>query len=98
MSVVQAVEIPDNHRLTVKVPNEVPAGKTILTYTAYSALSTDTDKNLECAEKTWAYNHSHTEELKEKLEKLHGKLGDKSFHGLDGVSYQRKVRDAWDAN
>jgi hypothetical protein len=32
MSVTQIVEVPDNHRLTIDVPREVPAGKTILTF------------------------------------------------------------------
>ena len=33
MSVTQAVEIPANHRLTIDVPREVPAGPVILTFT-----------------------------------------------------------------
>jgi len=33
MSVTQTVEIPASHQLTIEVPREVPAGKTILTFT-----------------------------------------------------------------
>ena len=33
MSVTQTVDIPDNHRLTIEVPREVPAGRTVLTFT-----------------------------------------------------------------
>jgi hypothetical protein len=33
MSVTQTVEIPENHRLTIDVPREVPAGPVILTFT-----------------------------------------------------------------
>jgi hypothetical protein len=32
MSVTQIVEIPGNHRLTIDVPSEVPAGRTIITF------------------------------------------------------------------
>jgi hypothetical protein len=37
MSVTQAVEIPANHRLTIDVPREVPAGPVILTFTPAAA-------------------------------------------------------------
>jgi hypothetical protein len=33
MSITQTVEIPVNHRLTIDVPPEVPAGPVILTFT-----------------------------------------------------------------
>jgi len=33
MSITQTVEIPDNHRLVIDVPREVPAGPVILTFT-----------------------------------------------------------------
>ena len=36
MSVTQTVEIPPNHRLTIDVPPEVPAGPVILTFTPAS--------------------------------------------------------------
>ena len=32
MNVTQTVDIPVNHRLTIDVPCEVPAGKTIITF------------------------------------------------------------------
>jgi hypothetical protein len=32
MTIQQTVEIPDNHRLTIDVPQEVPAGKATSTY------------------------------------------------------------------
>jgi hypothetical protein len=32
MSVAQTVDIPENHRLVIDVPREVPAGKSILTF------------------------------------------------------------------
>jgi hypothetical protein len=37
MSITQTVEIPVDHRLTIDVPPEVPAGPVILTFTPASA-------------------------------------------------------------
>ena len=33
MTMTQTVDIPANHRLTIDVPREVPAGRTVLTFT-----------------------------------------------------------------
>ena len=33
MSITQTVTIPDDHKLTIEVPREVPAGPVILTFT-----------------------------------------------------------------
>ena len=33
MTITQTVDIPDSHRLTIDVPKEVPAGRTVLTFT-----------------------------------------------------------------
>ena len=33
MTITQTVEIPDNRRLIINVPNEVPTGRTILAFT-----------------------------------------------------------------
>ena len=77
MTIEQTVTIPADRRLFVEVPQEVPAGKAILTYTSVP------DGNL-------------TVELKTKLQKLQGSLGENAFGGMDGVTYQRKVRTEWD--
>jgi len=45
MSITQTVEVPANHRLIVDVPREIPAGRTILTFTP----AIDTDNGLEFA-------------------------------------------------
>ena len=91
MRVEQTVEIPSNRRLLVDVPPEVPIGKAILTFTPASV-----DKDLESAEATWAANRANPEELKAKLHALQGCLGENAFGGMDGVTYQRKVREEWD--
>ena len=33
MTITQTVDIPDSHRLTIDVPKEIPAGRTVLTFT-----------------------------------------------------------------
>ncbi|MDR0300890.1 MAG: hypothetical protein LBI04_01090 [Treponema sp.] len=91
MAIEQTVEIPPNRRLFVDVPPEVPVGKVILTFTPAAAR-----KDLEYAKNLWAANHGHPEELKVKLENLHGSVGENAFGGLDGVAYQHKVRSEWD--
>jgi hypothetical protein len=39
MSVTQTVDIPTSHRLTIDVPHEIPAGRTILTFTPAESFS-----------------------------------------------------------
>jgi len=84
------IEIPPSHRLFVEVPQEVPAGKAMLTFTSVSAKD-----DTEYAKQIWSNNHIKPEELKEKLQRLHGRLGKNAFGALDGVAYQRKVREEW---
>jgi hypothetical protein len=64
------------------VPPEVPAGKTIITFTTVSTVSDD--------------NSVRSEELKMKLLSLRGSLGKNAFGGLNGVDYQNKVREEWE--
>ena len=82
MTIEQTIEIPPSHRLFLDVPPEVPAGKTIITFTTVSAVSAD--------------NSARSEELKTKLMSLRGSLGKNAFGGLDGVAYQNKVREEWE--
>ncbi len=37
MSITQTVEVPASHRLTIDVPREIPAGRTIIAFTPVSA-------------------------------------------------------------
>jgi len=88
----QTVEIPPSHRLFVDVPPEVPVGRAILTFTPLSV-----SKDLKYAREIWAVNREHSEELKAKLQNLQGSLGKTAYGGMDGIAYQRKVRDEWDS-
>ena len=94
MIVEQTIEIPPSHRVFLDVPPEVPAGKTIVTFTPASAASASTE--LEYADGIWADNSARAEELKMKLQNLRGSLGKNAFGGLDGVAYQHKVRKEWE--
>jgi hypothetical protein len=53
MAIQQTVEIPVNHRITLEVPREIPAGKAILTFTPVSA---DID------EEALAFSHEFVEQ------------------------------------
>jgi hypothetical protein len=49
---------------------------------------------LKGAEKTWAYTRAHPEEVRNDLRALRGcTKGSPAWGGLDGVSYQRNIRD-----
>ena len=41
MNITQTVTIPDNHRLVIDVPREIPSGKIILTFTPAKAEAAD---------------------------------------------------------
>jgi hypothetical protein len=107
MIIEQTVEIPVSHRLTIEVPREVPAGRTILSFTPapdegrkadFAALAKrpGTEEMLAEAEKIWAWNRAHPQEVKEALRELqkNGPL----FSGVDGVEFQRKIRDEWETD
>ena len=91
MTIEQTIEIPPSRLITIKVPEEIPAGKAMLTLTA---ISTSHGLGI-CPIISFDTNISQSE-LKVKLQKLQGSLGKKSFCALDGVAYQHKVRKEWD--
>jgi hypothetical protein len=72
------------------VPQEIPVGKAILTFTPLSV-----SKDLKYAGEIWAANHERPEELKAKLQNLQGSLGKTAYGGMDGTAYQRQVREEW---
>jgi hypothetical protein len=103
-TIEQIVDIPaDRHlRLDMPLPQSVPNGtvKIILNFmpAGESGLASKLDPELEKAlgeaEQKRIYNQAHPEELKEAIEKLkeHGPM----FGGVDGVTFQRKIRDEWE--
>jgi hypothetical protein len=56
-----------------------------------------TEKMLREAEKTWAYTRAHPEEVRNDIHALRGcTKGSPAWGGLDGVTYQRKIRGEWE--
>ena len=49
MSVTQTVEIPADHRLTIDVPREIPAGPVVLTFTPKAIPKSEEKDGLSCA-------------------------------------------------
>jgi len=48
MSIIQTVEVPANHRLTIDVPHEIPAGRTIIAFTPAPAVDDSLDFEGKC--------------------------------------------------
>jgi len=99
MSVTQTVDIPDSRRLTIDVPGEVPAGRTILTFTpALAAVSPENTLGFaqpRTAEEALRIAMERAADPNRKPISRHfGKH--KGIFGGDGVAYQRAVRDEWD--
>ena len=105
MTVEQTVEIPADHRLIIKVPHEVPAGRTILTFTPVPAASMSGLEHNDQVRIPKSNPRTVTEALRMAAERAadpnrksisrhFGKH--KGIFGGDGLAYQRAVRDEWD--
>jgi len=104
MTIEQTVEIPANHRLTIEVPREIPAGRAILAFTpAVARKSSDRgagtaplpggspgtiEEALQMAEE------KANDPNRKPISRLFGTC--KGIFGGDGVAYQRAIRDEWD--
>lgn len=96
MNITQTVVIPVDHRLFVEVPHEVPTGKIIITYSAMPDGGFDPDGSSRSIQANDNIKHSNAIKLKTKLQNLQGSLGKNAFGGMNGVTYQQKVRAEWD--
>jgi hypothetical protein len=104
MTLEQTVDIPADRRLYLELPETVPSGRTklILNFEALPSQSAAPLKNelspelraaMQEAEEKWRYNKAHREEINA----FRGCLKDSPiWDNLDGVAYQRKIRDEWD--
>jgi hypothetical protein len=103
MTIEQTVEIPPDHRLTIEVPKEVPAGKTrvIIQFPAPEAPARDSIG----AGADFASSYPPEEAVKAAAQRLADpkRRPPSSYAGIlspnaygDGVAYQRKLRDEWD--
>ena len=87
----QTVEVPVNHRLTIDVPHEIPAGRTIIAFRP--AIKSKHDP--QTAEEAMRMAAEQAADPNRKpISRLFGKH--KGLFGGDGVAYQRAIRDEWD--
>jgi hypothetical protein len=107
MTIQQTIEIPASHRLILDVPQEIPTGSVILTFTPAPRSSPD---QRGASDADWAaYLKANTPatieealaEAKRKLADPNHKNFSQCFGSLkgafgDGMEYQRKMRDEWE--
>ena len=100
MAITQTVDIPANRRLSIEVPREVPAGRTILTFTPALAKAIKVPETLPGGsystidEALKAAAEKAADPNRKPISRLFGKH--KGFFGGDGAAYQRAIRDEWD--
>ena len=94
MSITQTVDIPPSRRLTIDVPREVPAGKTILTFTPVPAITVSENRPRTAAEALQMAEIRASDPNRKPISRHFGKH--KGIFGGDGVAYQRTIRDEWD--
>jgi hypothetical protein len=99
MTVTQTVDIPESHRLTIDVPREVPAGRSVITFNPAPYTNADivslpgrTARTVDEALQMAAEQASNPN--RKPISRHFGKH--KRIFGGDGVAYQRAVRDEWD--
>jgi hypothetical protein len=95
----QTVEIPVDHRLTIDVPREVPAGPVLITFTPKEADSHAGETvfpsiealKLEAARKA---ERRFADPSGDSLQRFCGSLA--HIYTEDGVAIQRRMRDEWE--
>jgi len=99
MTITQTVEIPNNRRLTIDVPREVPAGRTILAFTPAPTKEIDGTSlpggNARTVEEALQMAAEKAADPNRKPISRHfGTLSNHTFG--DAVAYQKAIRDEWD--
>ena len=92
MTIEQTVEIPADHRLTIDVPREIPAGPVILTFTPAKKHTADITDTLNDALRR--ASEKAADPNRRPLSHFFGILSPNTYG--DGVAYQRAIRDEWD--
>jgi hypothetical protein len=103
MTIEQTVEIPADHRLTIEVPREVPAGKVrvVIRFSDPEVPARDPTG----ADIKLAPSYPPEEAVKIAAQRLADPNRKRpsqfigilpGYFGGDGLAYQRKIRDEWD--
>ena len=103
MGVTQTVEVPASHRLTIDVPREIPAGRTILTFTPATG---DNDNGHDLAGEcpicaahrdpitgNPRYNAETAAAIEEGMTISRGEIPAKRFHSLEEMIKDLEVMD-----
>jgi hypothetical protein len=81
MTIEQTVEIPASHRLTIEIPPEVPAGRTILSFTSVPEVPAA------------ARGQSKNETFRDALRRAYGAWKEKPWE--NGLADIRVMREEW---
>ena len=99
MTITQTVEIPENRRLVIDVPREIPGKSVVLTFAPASAITTTVSEALPGS----SGNHEETPQAGAETTAYPNRKPISYYFGIfspdtfgDGVAYQRKLRDEWD--
>ena len=102
MTIQQTVEIPADHRLLLEVPSEVPAGRTILTFTPDPVENSPAlpefslSPSIDALKRDAAQKAARrfTDPSGDALQQFCGSLA--HIYTEDGVITQRRMRDEWE--
>ncbi|GHV83338.1 hypothetical protein AGMMS50212_06780 [Spirochaetia bacterium] len=104
ITIEQTVAVPENRHVNfdVTLPDTFPTGQVrvavnFMPENGASKSDPVLEKVLEEGKKIWTYNDTHPEEVSKAVNAIRGCLkGSNAFGGLDGVMYQRQIRDEWE--
>ena len=99
MTITQTVDIPADRRLTIEVPREIPAGRTIIAFTpvpAQEITGAQLPGGNACTveEALQMAAEKSADPNRKSISRHFGTLSKHSFG--DPVAYQRAIRDEWD--
>ena len=94
MTIEQIIDIPANRRISLEVPKAIPQGKTILSFTPLSTVSTIVNFPRTTQEAIQMAESKASNPNRMPLSRHFGTL--KGLWDGDEVAYQRDLRDEWE--